>query len=287
MKSADDIRRLFRDAALSTRRNAHEQVFREVLGAYQQTIDKSPALSGMWRSTMRHPITKYAAAAVLVLAILAAFGLFHRTGNVSWAIEQSVEAMSKYTALLIEGSASQRAWAEDGDLEQRPFKVWGVANAGQTMVQKYRFEFDSVTLIVTDGQKTWKYEPQAHRVTISNRPYVASECWLGSGFLEQLQQARAAHTITHWQETTVRDPATGQPRVVLNLAWLEERWNGPRSLQLEFDPQTKLLLRLSQWENADQEGAPSFTAEKITYYESLSDERFEYQIPPGATVIER
>ncbi|MCU0915759.1 MAG: hypothetical protein MUC88_14530 [Planctomycetes bacterium] len=287
MKSADDIRTLFQNAALGTGRNAHEQVFRDVLGAYQQTIQSSPATPGVWRIAMRHPVTKYAAAAVLVLAILAAVGLFHRTGSVSWAIEQSVEAMSKYTALLIEGVASERAWAEDGSLEQRPFRVWGVANAEQTMVQKYRFEFDGVTRIVTDGHKTWKYEPQAHRVTISNRPYVAFECWLGSGFLEQLKQARETHTITHWRETTAQDRATGQARVVLNLAWLEARWNGPRSLRLEFDPQTKLLLGLSQWENAEQEGPASFIAEKITYHETLPDERFEYQIPPGATVIER
>jgi outer membrane lipoprotein-sorting protein len=236
---------------------------------------------------MRHPLAKYAAAAALVLTILAALGLFHRTGNVSWAIEQSVEAMSKYTALLIEGSAAERAWAENGSLEQRPFRVWGVANADQTKCEKYRFEFDGVTLLTTDGHKTWKYEPQAHRVTIRNEPYVAFECWLGSGFLEQLKQARETHTITHWQESSGRDPATGNPRVVLSVAWLEARWNGPRSLRLEFDRESKLLVRMEQWNNAQQEGPAAFIAEKITYYESFPDERFEFQIPPGATVIER
>jgi outer membrane lipoprotein-sorting protein len=287
MKSAEEIRELFQNAGLSTHRKAHEQVFRDVLGAYQQTIVRSPVPPGIWRFAMRHPTTKYAAAAVFVLALVAAVGLFHRTGSVSWAIEQSVEAMSQYTALLIEGSASQRAWAQDGSLELRPFKVWGVANADQTKVEQYRFEFDGVTMLVTDGHKTWKYEPQAHRVTISNRPYVAFECWLGSGFLEQLKQAREAHTITHWQETSAQDPATGKPRVILTVAWLEARWNGPRSLRLEFDPESKLLVRMEQWDNVHQEGQAAFTAEKITYYESLPAELFTFTVPPGATVVEQ
>ena len=287
MKPAEDITRLFQNAALSTRPDIHEEVFQNVLGAYQQTIVPSPAPPERWRSAMRHPMTKYAAAAVFLLAILAALGLFHRTGNVSWAIEQSVEAMSKYTALLIEGWASERAWAEDGSLELRPFRVWGVANADQTKVEKYRFEFDGVTRLTTDGHKTWKYEPQAHRVTIDNDPYMVSECWLGSGFLEQLRQARETHTITHWQESSSQDRATGNPRVVLSVAWLEARWNGPRSLRLEFDRDSKLLVRMEQWDNANQEGQASFIAEKITYYESLPDDLFELPIPPGATVQER
>jgi len=40
-----------------------------------------------------------------------------------------------------------------------------------------------------------------------------------------------------------------------------------------------------QWENARWEGPPALVVEKITYYESLPDELFGFEIPEGATVI--
>jgi len=236
---------------------------------------------------MRHPITKYAIAATIVVVAIVGFSLFHGTGGVTWAIEQSIEALGKYSALLVEGSASERAWTEDGSLALRPIRMWAVADADQTVIEKYRFELDGVTMLTTDGQKTWKYEPQANRVTIKNRPYVASECWLGSGLLEQLKEARDTGIITHWEETSGKDPATGKQRVFLRVAWLDGRWNGPRSMRLEFDLESKLLVSMKQWENAHWEDPATLVAEKVTYYESLPDDLFEFPIPPGATVVEQ
>jgi len=287
MKPADDIRRLFQNAELSTHPDTHEKVFQDVLGSYEQSIARIPAQPEIWRVAMRHPITRYAIAAVVVLAAIVGFGLFHRTAGTAWAIEQSIQALSRYNALLAEGVVSERAWTEDGSLELRPSRMWAVADADQTRIEKYRFELDGVTLLTTDGRKTWKFEPQANRVTIRNRPYVASEYWLGSGLLEQLNRLRDAGTITRWEETLAQDPPTGESRVVLRVAWQDARWNGPRSVRLEFDPDSKLLVSLRQWENADWEGPPSYVAERITYYESLPDDLFEYAIPPGATVLEQ
>ena len=235
---------------------------------------------------MKHPMTKYAVAAAVVLVAILGFALFHRTAAVTWAIEQSIEALSKYNALLVEGSAAERAWTEEGSLELKPTRMWAVANADQTRIEKYRVEFDGVTLLTTDGQKTWKYEPQAHRVTITNRPYVASECWPGSGFLEQLKDGRDAGIITHWEEAFSKDASTGARRVLLRVAWVSARWNGPRSMRLEFDVESKLLIHFTQWENADWEGPASFVGETITYYESLPDDLFEMEIPAAATVVQ-
>jgi outer membrane lipoprotein-sorting protein len=236
---------------------------------------------------MRHPITKYAVAAVLILTALIGFTFFHHTGGIAWAIEQSIDALDKYRAVLVEGAASEGLLTEGGSLALRPVRMWAVANADQTAVEKFRDEMGGVTLLTTDGHKTWRYDPQANRVTIENRPYVAGEYWVGSGFLAQLKEGRDAGIITQWEETSAKDPATGRPRVILQVAWLAARWNGPRSLRLEFDLGTKLLVRMKQWENARWEDPASIVAEKVTYYENLPDDLFQYQIPPGATVIER
>ncbi len=233
---------------------------------------------------MRHPITKYAIAAAVVLAALVVFRVFHETSGVAWAIEQSIQALGQYRAVVVEGSDTQRCWEENGSLEPRPMKTWAVANADQTMVEKYRHEVNGVAVLVTNGRKTWRYDPQTNTVRIESRPYVASECWFGP-LLEQLKKGRDAGILTDWKETTGQDPTTGRQRIFLACAWQDRRWNGPRSIRFEFDPESKLPVRFQQWENAVWEGPAALSVEKITVYESLPDELFEFQIPPGATVV--
>ncbi len=235
---------------------------------------------------MRHPITKYAIAAAIVLAAVVGFTVFRRTGNVAWAIEQSIQALGQYRAVLVEGSDTQRTWQEDGSLEPRPTRSWAVANAEQTMVEKYRHEVNGVAVLVTNGRQTWRYDPQTNMVHVENRPYIASECCFGP-LLEQLKKGRDTGIFTDWRETTGRDPATGKQRIFLACAWQDRRWNGPRSIRLEFDRESKLPVRFQQWENAVWEGPVTLTVEKITFYESLADELFEFHIPPGATVVSR
>ncbi len=286
MKPADEIRQFFKNAELGINSDADERIFEDVLGAQQETTENVPAVPEIWRIIMKSPLTKIAAAAVLIVVCLIGVLMFNRTSGVAWALEQSIEALSKYNAVIVEGLESQRTWKEDGSLEQKPFKSWAVANKDQTMVEKYRHEAAGIPFITTNGRKTWRYDLQTNAVRIENQPYIASECWFGSRFLEQLKASHESVVFTHWQETYGKDPRTGKQQVSLKIAWLTERFNGPRSMVIEFDVESKLLVGFRQWENATWEGPATLAAEKITYYGSLPDELFEFEIPEGATVIE-
>ncbi len=287
MKPAEDIRQFFEGAGLRTNPDIHERVFADVLRAHQRTTIHAPAWPEIWRCTVRHPITKYAVAAAVVLAAIVGFTIYSRTGSVTWAIDQSIEALSKYRAVLMEGWDTERTWKEDGDLEPRPSKSWAVANEAQTMVEKYRTEVDGVPILVTNGQKTWRYDRATNTVRVEDRPCVACECWLGSRFFEQLKAAFASGMLTRYQVTHGKDSATGEPRIFLTCAWEDKRFNGPRSMWLAFDSQSKLPVSFRQWENTGWEGPPSLIVEKITYYEGLPDSLFEFDPPPGATVVEQ
>ena len=286
MKPADDIKRFLQSAGLNTRPDIHEQVFADVLRAHERMMANSPAQPEIWRRIMRRPVVRYGIAAALVLATVVGFTMFRHTGNTAWAIEQSIQALGRYRAVLVEGTDTQRVWQEDGSLEPRLNRMWAVANADQTRVEKFRDEVNGVTILVTNGRKTWRYDPQTNTVRIENRPYVASECWFGP-LLEQLKNARDTGIITDWRETCGRDATTGRPRIFLACAWQDRRWNGPRSMRFEFDRESKLPVRFQQWENAVWDGPASLSVEKITFSESLPDELFEFPIPPGATVVEQ
>lgn len=287
MKPADKIRQFFKNAELGINPDADERVFEDVFGAHQETTENAPAMPEIWRIIMKSPLTKAAAAAVLIVVCLIGVFIIKETSSVAWALEQSIEAVGKYNAIVVEGLESERTWVEDGSLELRPFKSWAVANKDQTMVEKYRHEAEGIPFLTTNGEKTWRYDRQTNTVRIENRPYIASECWFGGRFLEQLRAFRESVLLTHWQETCGKDPRTGKQRVSLKIAWLVERFNGPRSMVIEFDLENKLLVGFRQWENAEWEGPATLVVEKITYYENLTDELFEFEIPEGATVIEQ
>ena len=104
--------------------------------------------------------------------------------------------------------------------------------------------------------------------------------------LEQLQAFHESGIFIQWDITYDNDPVTEKRLAILTCAWLDERYNGPRSMLFEIDMDTNLPISLKQWENANWEGPPSAVSEKITYYESLPDTLFEFEIPEGATVIE-
>ena len=234
---------------------------------------------------MKSNMTKLATAAVIIVAVVLSVTMLNNSTSTAWAIEQSIEAMDQYKAVLIEGSQSERTWRENGSLEQRPFKSWAVANEDQTMIEKYRTEVEGFLILTTNGQKTWRYDPNTNTVRVENRPYVASECWCGSQFLEQLKEARDKWIITKWEITYGKDPATGKERALLTFS-MPEGPPSPRSLWIEFDMESKLLVSLKQWENANWEGPADLFVERITYFETLPDDLFEFEIPEGATVIE-
>ncbi len=283
MTSADDIKRLFRNAELRTHPDTHEKVFQDVLGARQQAIADAPARPERWRIAMREPIVKYAVAAAFILAAMVGVSMFLRTGHSAWAIEESIEALDKYRAIYLEGFISD--FDEQGAPQQRSLKSWDMADEEQRKVEKERIEIDGVAVLVVNGRTTWRYDPRTNTV-IKNRPYGTPECWCGSRFLEQLREYHDSGMLTSYEVTYGKDPTTGRQKVFLSCAWLDERYNGPRSLWLEFDGQSKLLTGLKQWENARWEGPARLVGEKVTYYESLPDDLFEFQIPEGATVIE-
>jgi outer membrane lipoprotein-sorting protein len=265
--------------------NHREKLEQNLLAALSQQSQHKPQALKIWRIIMKNQITKLAAAIVVIVAIALLVTIFNSSTTIVWAIDQSIEAMSRYNAVVVEGLDTERTWKENGSLEQMPFKSWAVANEDHTMVKKYRHEINGVPILITNGEKTWRYDLQTNTVRVENRPYIASECWCGSQFLEQIKSF-LGESIP-WEVTYGKDPATGKQRAFLKIAWLDERYNGPRSMWIEFDVESKLPVSLKQWENANWEGPAALVVEKITYHEKLPDDLFEFEIPEGATVIEQ
>jgi len=83
MKSAEDIRKYFQKSTLSTSPDRHEAVFEEIQRAQNQSRANAPALSGLnpRSKIMKSPITKLAAAAVIIIACVVGLSLWKTTGS--------------------------------------------------------------------------------------------------------------------------------------------------------------------------------------------------------------
>jgi hypothetical protein len=82
MRSADDIRQLFKNAELRIHPDADERVFEDVRQARRHFLEDQPATpDNTWRKIMRSPLTKLAAAAVVVIACLIGLSFWRTTGS--------------------------------------------------------------------------------------------------------------------------------------------------------------------------------------------------------------
>ena len=88
MKSADNIKRYFKEAGLDINQDADEQVFADMLRARQKIRDNVPAVpENIWRIIMKSPLAKISTAAILVIACLIGVFVIGETSSVAWAIE--------------------------------------------------------------------------------------------------------------------------------------------------------------------------------------------------------
>jgi len=132
MRSADDIRRLFKNAELGIHPGADERVFEDVLKARQKMTENRPALpENMWRVIMKSPLTKLAVAAAVLIAGVIGLSLWRTTGS-GIALAEVLARVEQVKAWRSTGSYTstrQKASGKPGGFEAR-FTILGSQEYG-------------------------------------------------------------------------------------------------------------------------------------------------------------
>jgi hypothetical protein len=81
MKPADEIKRLFESAELSTHPDSDEQIFTEMVQIQQTTQRTLPAKPDRWRIIMRSRITQLTVAAMAVIVVFTGLSWWTQTGS--------------------------------------------------------------------------------------------------------------------------------------------------------------------------------------------------------------
>ncbi len=182
MKPTDDMKKLFKNAAISTNPKTDEMVFEKVLTAQEKALKLEPALvePNIRRIIMKGKITKLAAAAVIIVTVALSIIVIDKLTSEAYALDQTVKAFKneRFIHLVRRDEANQvkdERWIELG-MDGRQVRY-------RQDTPPYRF------LVVEDGESTAVYHHDKKTVVIYDRKDKQYQ-WIGNlgEFLENLLQ---------------------------------------------------------------------------------------------------
>ncbi len=273
MNPKENAEKLIRELVLTGTGDADNRILKDALAAYEKSETSKAAEPPpiIWRIIMNKPISKLAAAAIIMVAV---FGitLWDKTVTPVWAIEDTIELLARFSGMHFKGILLD----EEGKAVS--FEAWARANEEQTASNHLRIESETGAIQVVSGAQRYQYDPATAIVKITEGYGTAINPWPGPDFFESLQEM-----VLDWKETYGKDPATNRDRVFVTCS--HPAAPDPRSWRFEFDVESKLPVSIKQWDNMKREGLPGFNVESVTFLETLPDELFDFEIPEGAKVI--
>jgi outer membrane lipoprotein-sorting protein len=169
MKSAEDIKRYFQKATLSTNPDKHEAVFEKIRNAQNPTAEMPVSRRFTNRSIfMKNPMTKLTAAAVIIIAFTLGLFIFINTGNTSgvvWAkVAEQVQASPGYTCRSIV-TLTNTATGDSNRMDMRMYgsPKYGIRvdqhEDGKIVMSNYGNRADNTIVTVNHSTKTYSRKP--------------------------------------------------------------------------------------------------------------------------------
>ncbi|MHC4113515.1 MAG: tetratricopeptide repeat protein [Planctomycetota bacterium] len=250
MKPTDNMKKLFENAAISTNPKADEMVFDKVLTAQEKAFKARPTLAepNIRRTIMKSPITKLAAAAVIIVGVVLSITVIDKLTSEAYAIVQTVEAFKNVRCMHIvrrdeAGQIDDERWIEIGldgvqaRYRQDNKKNWLVVDDRETVFVHHKDKNTVILYDPNDHWYTWIHSPGELFKDLSGENSVTTE-----------------ENVDYWGRKTHR------------VRWLK------LNMECYIDPETKLPIAMAGY-NISYENPPEGT--------------FDIVIPEGVQVVDR
>jgi hypothetical protein len=259
-----------------------DELEKDILAA----LAKQTRQQEVWRIIMKSKMTKFAAAAVIILIGIFSITLWDRSTTPAWAIEDTAKALDRFNAIYISGVVGipigKFGGGEDLVLredETMTVDMWAQANKKRTKSANIRMETGDGAVGAVYNMTTYMYDPEKKTVQIESGEGIRLNPWPSGDFLLRVHEM----DIPDLKVIYGKDGTTGRDHAFLTLSNPCQR----QSWWLEIDLETNLPVRAKGWNNTRREGIPSMDMQRIVYFHVLPDEMFEFEIPEGATVIDK
>ena len=246
------------------------QIAEQTSANFSKTLTKQrPHI--LWSDIMKSRITKLAAAAVIIIAVL--IGIHQLGGSVTttaYAIEQTIEAMHSINSI--------HAYCTDWDDSQGETWVQIDPETGQ---EEYYYADQGNLLIVGTPQATYYYYKDKNLVRIRNEYVPASDVRVSRFFEDLVRWVQQYHGELWFYFQFDEDL---QQEVIMVHGSIPTQGDmGEKEFIFRVDPQTKLPITLEMLKCGPGEGVKS--VDHLEYNVPIPEGIFEFEIPDGAKVV--
>ena len=271
MKPAEKIERLIK----KSRYKASSEVYDKALGSFLQAVDANEkqklALTepNIWRIIMKSKITKLAATALIIIAVILAISLWDKSTPTAYAIEQTIEAMRKVTTVYLLGTM-----VNGGRLE-----AWIKVNPETGENDHIYLDCPEIEALQSPNE-AYFYDKKANVVKhLKGGNHLRFDVRFGR-FIEDMFEV--AKSINGKVDINYEYDIGRAKQVILMAIKLDES-----TLECRIDPETNLPMSMNMKFNGQpQPGQIGQSFDEIYYDLPLPEGIFEFEIPEGAEVKE-
>ena len=246
------------------------KIAEETARDFSETQTRQPRHYVLWENIMRSRITKLAAAAVIVIAVMVSITFFDKSVAPAYAIEQTIEAMRSIHSI--------RAFCTDWDNSKG--EVWVQINP-ETGQEEYYYADQGNLLIVGTPQATYYYYKDKNLVRIRNEYAPASEVRISRFFEDSVGWIQQHHgeLSFHFQF----DEELQKEVIVVHGSIPTQGEMEEKEFVFRVDTQTKLPIDMNALKCGPGEGVKS--VDRIEYNVTIPEGILEFDIPKGAKVV--
>jgi hypothetical protein len=272
MTAADNIEKFIKKTGLETKTEMNEVVRNRIFQAFEKSKQTKSTLNepNIWRIIMKSNITKIAAAAVIIIAVALATNLWDKSTPMAYAIEQTIEAMTKVTTVHLLGTM-----VDGGKLE-----VWIKVNT-ETGENDYIYLDCPQLTGIQSPNEAYFYNKEANVVKhLKGGNHLTFDIRFGR-FIEDT--FKVAKSMNGEVEIDYEYDIGSTKQVILLAIKLDES-----TLECRIDPETKLPMSMNiKFNGPPQPGQLGQSFDEIFYDQPLPEGIFELEIPEGAEVVEK
>jgi outer membrane lipoprotein-sorting protein len=298
MKSAEEIKRYFQQATLSTNTDRHEAIFEKIQRAQDQSNTTAPASNRPHcrSNIMKNPMTKLAAAAVIIVAIVLTITFMNKSMSTASAREvlaQATKAVANLRSVYIK--------AEIRTIDHDNFELIGLDY--DFVTNEMWKEFDGTP------QGKWRIEKPGRVVIMDGessllliRPNHAAKGGINTGFVGWLKplldvdkvldsEIKLAQEQGSELTLTTQKGFDGKDKLLVSVEaaaqgdftndWLRNKSiSASDNLRIyTFDAETKLLETLEVYVHTDGEDVLVLLITDIEYNSDIDPALFALELP--------
>ncbi len=280
MTTEEDIEKFIKETALETKTEMNEVVRKRIFQAFKKSKQTKSTLTepNIWRIIMKSRITKLAAAAVIIVAVILSINFLDKSIKPAYGIEQTIEAFRNVNSVYLEAITRDKAG------KSLNLKMWARRGEdGKFLFGDFRQESSYGDIIVANEKEnlTYCYYPSNKQVYIYKGLTSTIGGFLDINFFLYLQEEMKNINMEY-----DKDEVTGKKIVTLSFKETEiTQKSGSKCGVITFDLESKLPSRMKLWDNPDFQGEPFLMSNLIVYNPKVREDIFEFEIPEDSTVI--